>query len=642
MDRRLSALTATAALSLFSTTQAYASPPAIEAYGALPAVERIDISPKGDRIAYVSVTGADRKLHVVTPDGQVLHEVDFSDIKLRALQWADEDHVVVSVSMTMRMNHFSNDAGEFLQVVSLNVPQRRLYVVFNNQAQLIPIVWGEYGFSSDGGHAYGYFGGVQQNNLRYKGVGYPNLFRVDLDTGDRDRLAEGAYASESWLIDPHTGLIAADVVSDEHSGEWRVEADGRTIAHGKAEFGPAQLLGFGRNGASLLVAEPTNGDDAIHELLSDGSHDVDLPDASRSMNLEFDRAHRWIGQRRQADSPELQLIDPASSARLDAARSALKDSGAILVSFDDEFLHLILKTEGDTDSGTYWLVDTTTKAVKRVGRAYLDIAADEVGPYSMIAWKAADGLALHGVLTLPPGKATKNLPLVVLPHGGPQAKDYLGFDWWAEAFASRGYAVFQPNYRGSSGYGAAFVSAGYGQWGRKMQTDISDGVAELAKQGIVDPKRACIVGGSYGGYAALAGVTVQQGLYRCAVSWGGVADLPLMLHSEYRASGSTQSDTTRYWRRFMGADEPNADLNSLSPAKLADKADAPILVMYGKDDTVVPPAQSQEMIDALKKAGKTLEVQVMPGEDHWLSRGATRTAMLQAAVAFVQKYNPAN
>jgi dienelactone hydrolase len=631
-----------AALCLFAAGPALSAPPPLEAYGALPAVESMAISPKGDRIAYISIAGADRKLHVVTPEGQVLHEVDFSDIKLRRLQWADEDHVVVSVTVTMQWNHFSSDAGEFLQVVALNVPQHHLYVVFNNQSDLIPIVWGEYGFSSDGAHAYGYFGGIKQLKLRYKGEGFPDLFRVDLDTGAWLMMADGSYRDETWLIDPRTGAVAADAVSDPHSGGWKVEAFGQVIAHGRADYGPAQILGFGKSGIDLLVSEPTSGEDEIHEMQFDGSLDTKLPDASAAMELAFDRGHRWIGQRQDDDIPELQLIDPEKSEKLRAARELMKNPDAILVSSDDDLSHFIFKTEGDKDSGAYWYVDRAGKAVKRIGSAYPDITADQVGPYSMISWKAGDGLAIHGVLTLPPGRVAKNLPVVVLPHGGPQAKDHLGFDWWAQAFASRGYAVLQPNYRGSSGYGEDFTKAGYGQWGRKMQTDVSDGMAELAKQGVVDPKRACIVGGSYGGYAALAGVTVQHGLYRCAVSWGGVADLPAMLLTEYRASGSSKSDVTRYWRRFMGADEPNADLKSLSPAKLADSADAPILVMYGKDDTVVAPAQSQEMIEALKRAGKPYEAQVMSGEDHWLSKGATRTAMLKAAVAFVQKFNPAD
>jgi dipeptidyl aminopeptidase/acylaminoacyl peptidase len=251
---------------------------------------------------------------------------------------------------------------------------------------------------------------------------------------------------------------------------------------------------------------------------------------------------------------------------------------------------------------------------------------------------------MHGVLTLPPGRTAHGLPVVVLPHGGPQARDYPGFDWWAQAFAARGYAVFQPNFRGSSGYGRAFVDAGHGQWGRKMQTDISDGLAALAVQGIVDPKRACIVGASYGGYAALAGVTVQHGLYRCAVADAGVADLRQMLKYEDAKSGyDASSSTMRYWKQFMGASSASDDsLDAISPAALAGQADAPILLIHGKDDTVVPFAQSLEMQAALKRANKPVEMVVMPNEDHWLSRPETRLSMLTAAVAFVQKYNPAD
>jgi len=210
-------------------------------------------------------------------------------------------------------------------------------------------------------------------------------------------------------------------------------------------------------------------------------------------------------------------------------------------------------TNGGDDSGTYWLVDIAKHSAVPLGYQYPTINAEDVGPVRMVDWKAADGLALRGVLTLPPGRAAKNLPLVVLPHGGPEARDYPTFDWWAQAFASRGYAVFQPNFRGSDGYGVAIRNAGFGQWGRKMQTDISDGVAELAKQGIVDPKRACIVGGSYGGYAAEAGVTVQHGLYRCAVSMAGVSDpAGLLDYARDRAGGRLTSESQRYWKAFMG------------------------------------------------------------------------------------------
>jgi dipeptidyl aminopeptidase/acylaminoacyl peptidase len=228
------------------------------------------------------------------------------------------------------------------------------------------------------------------------------------------------------------------------------------------------------------------------------------------------------------------------------------------------------------------------------------------------------------------------LPAIVLPHGGPAARDYPEFDWWAQAFASRGYAVFQPNFRGSTGYGPKLERAGDGQWGRAMQTDISDGLADLVRQGLVDPKRVCIMGGSYGGYAALAGVTLQKGLYRCAVSVAGVSDLQDLAKREIHDSDQDQI-LSRQLDRQLG---PFDALKAVSPIRLADHADAPILLIHGKDDTVVPYAQSVAMEKALKQQGKPVEFVTLPGEDHWLSRGATRLQMLTAADAFIERYNP--
>ena len=222
------------------------------------------------------------------------------------------------------------------------------------------------------------------------------------------------------------------------------------------------------------------------------------------------------------------------------------------------------------------------------------------------------------------------------PHGGPGARDYPGFGWWPQAYASRGYAVFQPNFRGSTGYGEAFRAAGDGQWGRKMQTDISDGVAELAHEGVVDPKRACIVGGSYGGYAALAGVTVQHGLYRCAVSFAGISDIGKMYGDDTRESADSP-DLTHALKLQLG---DRSGWRAVSPARLADKADAPILLIHGKDDTVVPISQSDAMEKALLAAGKPVERLTLPGGDHWLLGEDARVAMLKSSVAFVEKYNP--
>jgi dipeptidyl aminopeptidase/acylaminoacyl peptidase len=206
--------------------------------------------------------------------------------------------------------------------------------------------------------------------------------------------------------------------------------------------------------------------------------------------------------------------------------------------------------------------------------------------------------------------------------------------------ASRGYAVLQVNYRGSDGFGWKFLSSGFGEWGRKMQTDLSDGVRYLAGQGTIDPKRVCIVGASYGGYAALAGAALDHGVYRCAASFGGLSDLRRQVAYSRDLHGLSAQ---RYWTRFMGAEDlKDPVLARYSPLNHVADIDIPVLLIHGRDDTVVPLEQSQLMADALQKAGKPVDLIVQTGTDHWLSRGDTRLGMLQAVTSFLEKNNPPN
>lgn len=207
------------------------------------------------------------------------------------------------------------------------------------------------------------------------------------------------------------------------------------------------------------------------------------------------------------------------------------------------------------------------------------------------------------------------------------------------ALASQGYAVLQPNYRGSD-VNEHLLEAGFAQWGRKMQTDLSDGVSYLAKQGIVDPTKVCIVGGSYGGYAALAGVTLQPTVYRCAVSVAGISDLARLLRWENRG-GVEDRYATRYWDRFWGVSgDSDPALDAISPIKHVAAVRAPVLLIHGRDDTVVPYEQSQIMFDALRSENKDVELVTLQKEDHWLSSSDTRLQMLQTTVAFLRAHNP--
>jgi dipeptidyl aminopeptidase/acylaminoacyl peptidase len=231
--------------------------------------------------------------------------------------------------------------------------------------------------------------------------------------------------------------------------------------------------------------------------------------------------------------------------------------------------------------------------------------------------------------------------LILVPHGGPAARDTAEFDWIGQALASRGYAVLQPEFRGSDGFGWAHMAAGFGQWGRKMQSDLADGVRFLASQGTIDPKRVCIVGASYGGYAALAGAALpsDKGIYRCAVADSGVADPRGMLkwvQDRYR-----EDAVLRYWDRFMGVTSPDdPKLSEISPLAHAADVSVPVLLIHGKDDTVVPIEQSEQMAAALQAAGKPVTFVKLNREDHWLSNAETRQRMLAETVKFLEANNP--
>ncbi|MHB8529361.1 MAG: alpha/beta hydrolase family protein [Caulobacteraceae bacterium] len=634
--------------------------PALEEYGRLPAFDQMQISPAGDRIAFIATDGEDRKL-VVRKAGvtATVAVVDAGNLKVRRLSWLDETHILIESSAAINVDPAAPAGkGEFTQSSVYDLKTNKAFNVFGGETKILRTTYGFYGLVHEGRHTFAYFGGLPLSGSGnsfvdfdrasgYISASHIDLYKIDADGGHPEIAAEGndRYGSD-WVVGPQ-GTIVAHAESDPRTGEWRLydDPDDRDLIERLANpLGDTSLLGLGRTPDSYLVhqgdgagnwtiMEFTAGHAAGAPLL--GGRPVRRPITDPTTGL-------LIGAVTNEDEPSTILFDQTLQARFDKVKRAFPGEIAELVSATSDLGKMVVLTTGPRDSGTYFLIDVTAGTAQAVGWRYPGVLPADVGASRIVAYKAADGLAMQGVLTLPPGKAAKDLPVVVLPHGGPDARDYLGFDWWAQAFASRGYAVFQPNFRGSDGFGKAFRDAGLGQWGRKMQTDISDGVGELARQGIVDPKRACIVGASYGGYAALAGVTVQQGLYRCAVSVAGVADLSSFLVWRREKFGEV-NEVTRWDDAFLGvrsAGDPI--LREISPAKLAARADAPILLIHGKDDTVVPLTQSLAMRDALQSAHKSVDLVELQSEDHWLSRSQTRNQMLAAAVAFVEKYDPAN
>jgi dipeptidyl aminopeptidase/acylaminoacyl peptidase len=624
-----------------------AAAPPLSLYGGLPNLEQVEISPDGKLIA-ISVTDGEKRMMLIreaVEGGKLIAGVNFGDSKLRGLQWAGTEHVLVTTSSAAEVWGLSGPKREYLMSFDYNLVTRKQTLLMNGQDEAMNIVLESPDVRFIDGLPYAFIEGMHFND----GVGWNTLYRVNLKTGVTRMLnAGGSSDTDDWLVSPE-GQPLAQSLYDQKLGAWSLKIKNpsggwTTVEKAVSKMGSYGVRGMGRDGKSVLVwMRDEEGSKAmLREYALDGAHVV-VPgsDAYDSAIMAPDGS-RMIGAfSLVGDERRYTFFDPKAQASWNAVLKAFPGDQVSLASWSDDRRKIVVQVDSPTLGPAYALVDLDAKSARWLGDIYKNLKPEQVSEIKPISYKAADGLKITGYLTLPRGRDPKDLPLVVLPHGGPEGRDTLGFDWWSQALASRGYAVLQPNFRGSEGFGDDFVEAGYGQWGKLMQTDLSDGVRHLAKQGVIDPKRVCIVGGSYGGYAALAGATMDRGVYRCAASIAGPADLRRMLIDSNQRFGSGQNSALRYWLQFMGADGiKDPDLAAISPARIVDRVEIPVLLIHGKDDTVVPYVQSTIMAEAMKKAGKPVELVTLNGEDHWLSRGATRLQMLTAVVDFLEKNNP--
>ena len=298
---------------------------------------------------------------------------------------------------------------------------------------------------------------------------------------------------------------------------------------------------------------------------------------------------------------------------------------------------VLIASYGDVDPGRWFLLDAASMAMRELGPVQSRIDPKRMRPMETMRYKARDGLAVNAYLTRPARPSGQPAPTVVLIHGGPNVRDQWAWNEEVQILASYGYVVFQPQFRGSSGFGRRFEEAGYGQWGLAMQDDITDGVNELIARRIADPGRICIYGASYGGYAALWGVIKTPTLYKCGISFAGVSDL------EAWVAGSIFDDSDSVARelkraRIGDATKQRAQFAEVSPVNHAARVQVPLLVAHGESDTRVLPSQSRKMVDALRRNGKDVEWMPFPGEWHGLVHPDHQLRYYAAVLSFLQRH----
>ncbi len=469
-----------------------------------------------------------------------------------------------------------------------------------------------------------------------------DIFRVSLKTGRATLVARNPGNVVSWTTD-HAGRVRVATTSDgtDTSLLYRTGATGafKTIVTTdfKTEVNPLfftadnkrlyALSNRGRDKSALVLIDPAR-PDAEKVLYEHPEADLVGAEWSRLRKVlthaDFQTAktgHRFFDAKDEALYGQLEAKLPGYEITLQSATRA-----------EDKF---IVAASNDKTPGTRYVYDAKAGTLAKLADINPSIPERDMAPMTPVSYTSRDGLKINGYLTLPVGRGDKNLPCIVNPHGGPWARDLWGYNPEVQFLANRGYCVLQMNFRGSTGFGRQFWEASFGQWGLKMQDDVTDGVQWLIKQGIADPKRVGIYGGSYGGYTTLAGVTFTPDLYAAAVDYVGVSNLFTFMNT-----------IPPYWKPMLEkmqamVGHPERDkerLAATSPALNVDKIKTPLFIAQGARDPRVNKAESDQVVEALKKRGVEVRYMVKDNEGHGFHNEENQFEFYGAMEEFFAKY----
>jgi len=469
-----------------------------------------------------------------------------------------------------------------------------------------------------------------------------DVFRTNVATGAETLIAQNPGNITGWMTD-HDGKLRIAITTDGVNTTLMYrekEADAfKPILTTNFKEGVQPLMftfdnkklyvssNRGRDKAAIFEFDPVTAKEG-KLLFEHPDVDVDRLSQSRKRKvLTTVNYTSWKGERK--------FLDKESEAMFKQVESKLPGYEVAFVSTNKAEDKYIVATFNDKTRGKRYLFDKTSGKVDLIADISPWLPESELADMKPISYKSRDGLTINGYLTLPKGVPAKNLPVVVNPHGGPWARDSWRFNPEVQFLANKGYAVFQMNFRGSTGYGRKFWEASFKQWGKAMQDDVTDGVQWLIKEGIADPKRVGIYGGSYGGYTTLAGITFTPDLYAAAVDYVGVSNL-------FTFMGTIPP----YWKPYLemlhemvGHPEKDKDLlTAASPVMHVDKIKTPLFVAQGAKDPRVNKAESDQMVEALKKRGVAVEYMVKDNEGHGFANEENRFEFYEAMEKFLGKH----
>ena len=605
-------------------------------FAALPLLSRPLLSPSGRRIVASATVSGETRLAILDADRpeQQAKVIRLGGGEVVRVKWAGNHRLLLTISGRQK---FAGDLGiPFLRLIAVDVDTGRSRLVDKNSRGFYA---GDVLYADPSGS---WALVASQDNTS----SYPSIKRVDLATGDAALVEKARNGIWDWYADDD-GVVRAGVAYEGRRWTiWYREKPNEELRRMRGKFAKdsdsaVDRLIFGRNNNSWILTNERTGRFGVYKydlntaavgepLFEHASVDVD--DVTYNPTTGAVTAVQY-----HDDRPRTVWFDPELKALQAKLDRALPDSVNTLVDWSADEKRVLVWSGGASDPGRYYLLNRTTSKMHAVVDPYPSIEPTQLAPVRAIRYHARDGLSIPAYLTLPRDREARGLPLIVLPHGGPFARDKWDYDPLVQLLASRGYAVLQPQFRGSTGYGKQFVDSGYGEWGKKMQDDLDDGVDWLARSGQIDAKRVCIVGASYGGYAALWGAIRNPERYRCAASWAGVSDVPAMLKYDRKLFSAARY--FREWRTKVRGNG-NADLAAVSPIKFADRLKIPVFIGHGEQDDNVPPRQSREMVQALVKAKANVTSVFYKDSGHDFGSTADFEDWLRRLEQFLARHNP--
>jgi dipeptidyl aminopeptidase/acylaminoacyl peptidase len=639
-----------ATLAVFSSptlSQETAKPAAPEpltlaSFAAPPFMEDPQLSPNGEWIASRLAVGGKQLLAITavfdSKAKATMVGLDSEKIAVDGWQWVNDEWLLVYLSAT---DSVEGDKLRLSRVISLQRGTgKTIQLGWKEAAQnAAKVIW-----SAKDGSPRIYLG--IQSSVYLNDLFYPEIREFDVSTGKSKTVVQRRTPILNYYADA-TGAVRLGYGYDGETRRanliYREGGKGFFNTIDRANLSKEEELDF----PSLFLADPTKAltiddEDGFYSV-----YEMDLPSLQRGKKVfgapGFDidslvsnaSGDGLAGVSLTEDRPRIHWIDPGLAQTQSDIDKAVGKGRAAIVSWDQKRERLIVHVGGPDQAGAYYYYNRTNGGnLTLISYSDIKLKTRKLAPVSTIHYKARDGLDISAVLTLPQGRAAKALPLILLPHGGPQVRDYEQWDWINQYLAWRGYAVIQPNYRGSTGFGTKFLEAGEREWGLKMQDDLNDAVDNLVTQGIADPKRVCVLGGSYGGYAAMRAAQRDGGKFRCAISFAGVSDLGALARYDSKFLYAKEYKT--------GLKKQAPDYDAVSPLRHVGEFSAPMLLIHGKADLTVPVKQSRDMAEKLKGAGKVYRYVEQPLADHHFSREADRLQFLQEVDAWLRLYNPAD